>query len=429
MRMKSLVIFSSAVLLTLAGSAQATITGISSDGCPATTCLPPFVAPIVAGKQMSVTVRGQYLDLSTGVEISGSGVHVSFGDRSGGSNTYIVVKFNVDSSASLGDRTVKIHYAIETSGPDVFKVTVIRGGKIDQIQQQVPFMNSSHLIAADSIPVNQTVTLVFTGSRIGNAVLAPIAAVKNVQALPGCSETRCAFQLEFTQSGNIDINLFDGTLGSTANSLLVTGTLFPFYYGGAKQVKVTGQAVSATPTIGHQLLAGGSAPSAGFIDVAPGLIKNLFRDNGNSITVQGVVFKQVDDHFCADNGVQTPPPNTPANFKDLTVDDLVWTVVNVGTATVPAAFDSQLLSNGAVLQTGNTPAGLATAATREFTFHRSNSTVRLFRFSAPNPSGCFIKPSAGPTLFFLDPPFTVKVDIGHATGETQTNQSNNVRGY
>ncbi len=426
-------IFSIVVMLLTASSAMATITGISSDGCAGTTCLPSFVAPIVAGKKMSVTVKGQYLDLSTGVEISGSGVSVSYGNRSGGSNTFIVVKFNADGGASLGERTVKIHYAVETNGPDTFKVRVVRGGSVDQIQQKVVLGNVSRLIDANAIPVNQRVTLVFTGSKIGNSAIVPIFAVKNPQTLSGCSETRCELELEFTKTGNVDVNLYDIDVGSqTAAVLALNGTLFHFFYDGVKKVNVVGQAdPTPTPNVGRPLLSSSGGTNPGFIDVAPGAnLPNLFRGTGNSVTVNGVNYLEVDGHWCQDNGVSTPAALAPPSFKDVIIPDLIWRVSNVGTAAIPSAFDSQLLSNGAVLQAQNTPAGtLAPGATHDFRFHRTSSSVRLFRLSAPNPSGCFIKPSAGPGQFFVDPPFTVKVDIGHSTGEAQVNQSNNSRDY
>jgi hypothetical protein len=414
-----------------AASAMATITGISADGCAGTTCQPSFIAPLVAGKHMNVTVKGQYLDLSTGVEISGSGVHVSYGDRSGGNNTFIVVKFNVDDSAALGDRTVKIHYAIETNGPDVFKVTVVRGGHVDQIQQRVPFLHSTHLIAADSIAVNQRVTLVFTGSRLGNATIAPIAAVKDPQALPGCSETKCEFELEFTRTGNIDVNLFDGSLGATtANSLALSGTLFHFFYSGAKQVTVTGQANPSPPPNIPRIPSGGIAANPGFVDVAPRAnLLNIFRSTGNSINYEGQTFLQVENHWCTDNGVQVPVAASIA--KTITVPDLTWGVSNVGTAPITVAFTSQLSANNQVLDAQTIAAGtLNTGATRDFNFHRTTgSTVKLFRFAVPNPPGCFIKHSTVAGEYFEDPQFTVTVDTGHVTGETQTNQSNNSRPY
>src|SRR5215471_4768972 len=249
-----------AVLLLAAGtSARATITGISADGCAGNTCQPSFVAPIVAGKQTSITVKGQYLDLSTGVEISGSGVHVSYGDRSGGSNTFIVVKFNVDSSASLGNRTVKLHYSIETNGPDTLKVQVVSGGHVDQIQQRVagPMAGTTRLVDADAVPVNQRITLVFTGTHLSNAAIAPIQAVNNPQRQPGCSDSRCEFQVEFNRTGAIDVNLYDANVGQ-ADSLAINGMLQKFFYGGVKKITATGTATSS-PAVAppRPLLAGG----------------------------------------------------------------------------------------------------------------------------------------------------------------------------
>lgn len=437
MAKKKLVTLSLMMFFIIGGatSAMATVTGITSDGCPGTTCLPSFVTPIVASKTMIVTIKGQFVDLSTGVEISGSGVSVSYGQRQGGSNSYIEVKFAADDSAPLGERTVKMHYAVETNGPDTFKVRVVHGGRVDRIEQKVsgPTPGTTRLVEANAIPVNQRVTLVFTGTRLGNAVIAPILAVKNPQTLPGCSDTRCEFELELTQTGNISINLYDADVGpQIADSLAVSGTLHKFFYTGAKNVSVTG--ASNSPANGsfipRPIVSGGTVANAVALDVAPGDLTNLFRGTGNSFTDnQGVKYLQVDDSWCSQPGkaVQAPSPLSPPNFQDITIPDLIWKVLNVSNATIPAAFDSQLLSNGVVLQTGNTPAGLAPNATREFTFRRTNSNVRVFRFAAPNPSGCFIKPSAGAGLFFVDPPFTVMVVTGNPIpGE---NVSNNSRNY
>jgi hypothetical protein len=428
MEKKHLLTLSFTIILVLAGSSStmATITGISADGCPGTTCLPSFSVPIILNKTMTVTVKGQFVDLATKAEVSGGSASLANQVHGNNSSVDVVLNFN-----SLGDKTVKLRYAIETNGPDTFKVTVIRGGTVDQIQQRVPFLNNSRLIAANAIPVNQRVTLVFTGSRLSNAAIAPIQAISNPQTLPGCSDSRCEFELEFTKSGPIDINLYDAGLGAqTASALAINGTLFHFFYGGAKQVTVTGQATSSpAANVGHPLIAAGGGGNATFLDVAPGSIDNLFRGTGNSITVGGVNYLEVDNHWCQDNGVPTPPALSPPSFKDITVGDIVWHVSNVGTATVPVAFDSQLLSNGLVLQTQNVAAGLTPAASRGFNFHRASSTVRLFRLSPPNQSGCFIKPNAGSSQFFVDPPFTVKVDTGHAVGESVTNQANNTRNF
>ena len=425
MRKQHLLILSLAFIsmLGMRSSAMATIASIQSDLCPNPACLPGVVHPIVAGKQTSMVVKGQFVDLSTRVEISGSGVSVSYGDRVGGSGSYIVVKFNVSSSADLGERTVKLRYAIETNGPDTFKIRVVRGGTVDQVQQRIPGLipGTTRLIAADTIPINQRVTLVFSGSRLGNARIAPRLGVSNPQTLAGCSETRCEFQLEFTQGGSLDVNLFDASVQPNPNTLL-----YKFFYGGAEKVTVLGTTTSTqTGTLITPILTGGTATPATFADVAPRAnMLNLFRRTGNSITVSGQTFLQVEDKWCT--GLQIP--TTASAALPITVPDIIWGVSNVGTAAITVAFTSQLSANNVILQTQTTPAStLGPGATQDFRFPRTRSNVTVIRFAPPIQAGCFVNPNA--TDFFEDPTFTVKVDVGNVVPESATNRVNNVRNY
>jgi hypothetical protein len=399
-------------------SASATINSIASDWCHS--CLPGAVHRIVAGKQTSMVVKGQFVDLSTRVEISGSGVTVSFGDRVGGSNSSIVVRFNVGASAALGERTVKLRYAIETSGPDTFQVKVVRGGRVDKIER----LFTGRLIPANTIPVNQRVTLVFTGTRLGNTRLAANLAANNPHTLAGSTETRCEIELEFTRTGTLDVHLVDADVGPQPGNLL-----FKFFYDGAKQVTVAG---AANPTTGGGVIpripTGGSATPTTFVDLAPRAnVINLFRRTGNSITVGGQTFLQVEDRWCSENAVAIPAAGRN-NSKVITVQDLIWGVSNVGTAQVAVAFDSELSTNNHVLQSGHVDAGtLGLGATRDFTFHRARSRVRVIRFGAPNSPGCFVNPTDPD--FFEDPPFTVKVDVRNVVPEAATNRFNNARNY
>jgi hypothetical protein len=415
------------VLFTLGAttSASATIAGISSDGCPGTTCLPSFVTPIVAGKPMSITVKGQFVDLSTRVEISGSGLGASLGARQGGNNSSIVVNFSSDPTVALGERTVKLRYAIETSGPDTLKVRVVRGGRVDRIEQKVPGLvaGTTRLIAADAIPVNQRVTLVFFGTRLANSKIAPILAVKDPRPLSGCVDTRCEFELEFTRSGPIDVNLYDADVPAVGNNLL-----YKFFHAGAHTVTVTGTSTSAgpAPTI-PRIPSGRVATPATFVDVAPRAnMLNVFRRTGNPITIDGRSVLPVEDRWCADNGVQTPAAASAA--KLITVPDITWGVSNVGTAEVTTPFVSELRSSDRVLQTQTIPAGtLHPGATQDFTFTRARSRVRVIRFAPPAQPGCFVNPHDAD--FFEDPPFTVTVDANNVVPEDAVNRSNNTRAY
>jgi hypothetical protein len=411
------------LLVLIAGastSAMATISAIQSDLCPNPACLPGAVHPIVLDKNTSMVVKGQFVDLSTKVEISGSGVSVSFGERVGGNNSHIVVKFDVSGSADLGERTVKLRYAIETNGPDTFKVRVVRGGHIDQIQQRVPFANTTRLIAANAIPVNQQVTLVFTGSHLANAKIAPRSGISNPQTLSGCSETKCEFQVTFTQSGALDLNIFDASVQPNPNTLL-----YKFFYGGAENVAISGNVTPTQNVVFTPILTGGTASPATFADVAPRAnMLNVFRTTGNSITVNGQQFLQVEDRLCSSLQI----PSAASVAQSITLADLTWGVSNVGTAPITVAFNSTISANNQVLQTQTIAAStLGPGATQDFRITRPRSNISVIRFAPPVQSGCFVNPRS--TDFFEDPTFTVRVDTGNVVPESATNRANNSRNY
>jgi hypothetical protein len=412
------------VLLAAGTSAMATINSISSDWCQ--TCLPGATHRIVAGKQTSMLVKGRFVDLATRAEISGSGVSVSLGQRVGGSNSSIVVRFNVDANAALGDRTVKLRYAIETNGPDTFRVQVVRGGRIDSIQQRIPGLQpgTTRLVSANQIALNQRVTLVFSGTRLGNASVAPSTSFRNAQVLPGATETHCEVALEFTRAGTINVNLLDAAVGPQPGNLL-----FKFFYGGLNTVTVNGSSASQPapqPPISH-IPSGGTASPTTFVDVAPRAnVLNLFRTSGGVVSINGSNFLRVDDRWCTENGVVAPSRGSTA--KPITLPDLIWGVSNVGTAVVPVAFTSQLSANNIVLQTQTIAVGsLPPGATQEFHFQRQRNQVTVIRFAPPQQAGCFVNPHD--PSFFQDPPFVVKVDIGNVVPESATNRFNNTRTY
>lgn len=410
-------------LLSTALTATATINSIASDWCHS--CLPGATHRIVAGKQTSMLVKGQFVDLSTRVEISGSGVSVSFGQRTGGSNSSVEVKFNVDDSASLGERTVKLRYAIETNGPDIFNVQVVRGGQVDSIQQRVAGSQAgtTRLVAANAVPINEQVTLVFSGSRLGNASVAPSSLFKNAHILTGNTETHCEVALEFTSTGAIDVRLVDATVGNQPGNLL-----FKFFYNGAHSVTVTGTNPSTVPTpVPRVPIGGGPTSPATFVDVAPRAnILNLFRTNGDLVSINGQGFLRVDDRWCSENSVAVPA--TGNTSKLITLPEIIWGVSNVGTAEVPVVFSSQLSANSVVLQSQTIAGGsLHPGATQDFQFQRARNRVRVIRFAPPQQTGCFVNPNDPD--FFQDPPFTVKVDVANAVPESAANRVNNSRNY
>jgi hypothetical protein len=406
---------------------SATITSIASDLCPNPACLPSAVQPVVRGvssnRLSTMTVKGQFVDLSTAVEVTGSGVTVSYGDRTHGNTSSIIVRFSVSPNADLGERTVRMRYAIETNGPDTFKIKVVRGGNITDIKRKVATgskltgITTVSYVEPTSIPVDVPVILRFSGTSIGNAKMHANSNLANIEKLSGCTETQCEFRLTFKNTGNLNVNLLDIGVGSPASSLA-----FKFFYAGDESVSVTGTSSTTTTItpISPPLTSGGST-STTFVDSAPRAnMINIFRRSGT-------------DSFTDNTGRQFFAVTSPENLcsglsgtasKIVTIPNPVWGVTNVGTANITTDFQIQLRSGSNTLDTQLITVDLLTGATRDFTFDRpGDSQVRVHTFLTR--SGCFISPQAD--KFFEDPSYTVVVDTTAALAES--NESNNNRNY
>jgi hypothetical protein len=129
---------------------------------------PTQTVKVWRGETANIVVKGTYLDLSTGVEIvnaSGnpvSGLTPAITERHGGSNTRITVRVTSLTTVALGQYTVRIRYAVETSGPDQFKIRLYDLGDITSITMVGDTTN---------VKVGQPYTFEARGSRLGNAAI------------------------------------------------------------------------------------------------------------------------------------------------------------------------------------------------------------------------------------------------------------------
>jgi hypothetical protein len=117
-------------------------------------CDPKDPYPIRQGQTVTVTVQGQFVDLSTSLEVTGSGVTVQSLGTASGSKT---MRIQVASDADPGQRTVKLRYLVETNGPDTFKVVVLRKGSISHVTIPTPTARFDDL------------NITFAGNKIDNA--------------------------------------------------------------------------------------------------------------------------------------------------------------------------------------------------------------------------------------------------------------------
>ena len=404
--------------------AQATIETIKGSLTCFVGCNRDVVQLIAQGEDHSFEVVGQFVDTSTAVQITGSGVSVSYGTRKVGANSSIIVRFNVASNAAPGERTVNMRYAIEINGPDTFKVRVVRKGSISQIQYQrpLPFRPgggpASELVAATGLPLNERVVLIITGTKLDNVEVRTESTYQSVRVLSG-SDTSRAIEIQFSGPGQGPLLLFDAALSaqdmrsSTSSKFSYTGgTNRNIQYGGTQIVS------SFVPPI---ISSGGGSPST-FVDAAPRAnMLNIFRRLTNFAPFQlnGLTMVRVEDRFC--DGM----PLNQNDSREIDIPDLVWGVSNVGTADINTAFASQLRSGGVVLATETVP-GLNPGETRNFNFRRQTSRVRVRRFS--DRQGCHASPNDA-ALFFEDPQFTVVVNTNGALAEAAVSTSNNSRNY
>lgn len=219
-----------ALLTLLASEASAGVSEISAHGktfTPGAT-IPVFVDPSAAN---SIMVKGQFMDLATGVSSTDSGFTPSIGRRIMGTNSAIEIKVGVALSNPDGDEaTIKIHFV---SGEERVKVKAFKT-KITKL--------SLHPFRSDNkYNVGETVTLVVDGEGVDHVDTGgPAAAMLAVAAggiysvsgpvSTGSSSTRAAFEIKLLKAGNITVTpqwFRDSRPGSPVGEAMVRGNPSP----------------------------------------------------------------------------------------------------------------------------------------------------------------------------------------------------------
>jgi hypothetical protein len=357
-----------------------------------------------------MTIRGPSVDLSTGVTVSGDEIAVSYGARTFGSGSSIEIKFMVSPLAALGVRTVTMKYLV---GSDTFSIRIIRGGTISSIQR---VLDNGSLAPVTDLPVNQEVTLRFSGLRIGNANIARNFDIKPGSQSGGCSsESVCIFTVTFTRVGSYNIHLIDNALPSQTSS-----SMSSFWYAGPDDITVVGQ-TTATPVMSMPKISTSTSVSTPVVDATPrGNVTNLVRrmnPGAPNFTRDGFSYYRLasPENLCQGmSGTQS---------RTIIVPNPTWGATNSGTVIITGAFQAQLSASGqTIVQT--VPANLAVGASTNFTWDRPGDS-RLSVFTFLDAVGCFVSPTA--VGFFEDPQITVVVDTGNAIAESK--EGNNTRTY
>ncbi|NOS78915.1 MAG: hypothetical protein HOP35_13315 [Nitrospira sp.] len=433
-------LLTTAFLLCSFEPAHATIENIEGtltcrNGCNRTT-----VQKVAQGGTFTFRVFGQWVDTASEVQ---SDFNYAIVNRKHGQGSYIDIKLVVGQYMDPGERTVKIRYPVEVNGYDSFKLRVVKRGTISSVMYKRPRYATQTVIAGAkgpmvtkqviaghdvvppvNLPLNQPAVLVVSGTQlIGLQAKLPSGA-KILDWLDGATTTRREIRMEFSQSGQGDLQVYDSQLSDAdmyapdAHRFVYTGENRHIQYGGT----LTGALPLDRPAIGS------TSPGLQFIDVAPrAVIENLFRPlspNAEFTNTGGTRFFRVDQRYCAAIGGLE-------GTTTIAVPHPIWGVANVGTLPVTTAFASHLRSGNQVLSTENTSA-LNPGQDARFTFVRPNGTatgspVRVTKLNAAPHIGCFISPELPP--FVQDPLLTVNVNTDGGVPEQADQQVNNSRTY
>ncbi len=150
--------------------------------------------PLYRGVRSTVFLRGagvercQRIELGPDVVVPEHAIH-----RAAGSLVFDVV---ASESAPLGDRDLRLRFAIEVGGPETFPARILRNGEVRSVEPR-------------SAALNETVVLTFIGAEIGNADVLASSAVRSARVLPGGTETRCQVEVVFIRTGLVEVPLYD----------------------------------------------------------------------------------------------------------------------------------------------------------------------------------------------------------------------------
>jgi hypothetical protein len=199
-------VFAASIWVALqATPAWATIDRVfGDDTCrPSVGCANTIEYPVLQGQTTDVTVVGQFVDLARAVEVTGSGVSVSTVSTDSSKRK---LQIAVNANAEPGLRTIKLRYLVEASGPDTFKIRVLRKGQVTSVIAPSPdeFFNEA------------TVTL--EGQNIGNAVVTPAGSVVASHEVLENTESRLRLRVRFNggplAEASFDVRLRDASCAS-----------------------------------------------------------------------------------------------------------------------------------------------------------------------------------------------------------------------
>jgi hypothetical protein len=235
-------------------------------------CNNTFPYPIPQGRTTTIDVEGQFVDLSTSLEASPSAdITVT---SAGQSSSHKLVKIAVQSDAAPGVRTIKLHYLVETNGPDTFKIMILRGGKVTSITTPTPtdYFND--------------VTVTFNGTHLDNAKAFVVPTTTGTFSVGGAQFPQV---VTLTQT-NATATVTSST--STSANVKVHFDGGPFAEAKATIILYDAQITNSDLCTQHRVFCYQGSDASGatngqstFDVVGPNAVSSITFQNGNQVTV------------------------------------------------------------------------------------------------------------------------------------------------
>lgn len=211
-----------------------------------------------AMNSLRLTVKGSLLDLSTGADVvnaSGSvvsGTSASISGRQGGNNTQIDIHVTGLQGKAPGNYRIRIHYAVETNGPDLVRIRLLARGEVTSITRDA----SPALLAGSYLTPGSTHTIRVAGTGLDVATINPIFLGQNFSVVSRSSSSM-VLTVRFTQPGRYMLyshNFYDENLGHVPTASDENELVVKYSGNGGKEFYVVGEpvvsSVPAQPALG-----------------------------------------------------------------------------------------------------------------------------------------------------------------------------------
>jgi hypothetical protein len=346
--------------------------------------------PVVRGATSAtrVTVRGDLVDTNTGVETpSGITSHVIEKTGGGGLNTTVTIDLTAASGTSLGTKQIKLHYAVEFSGPDVFEIDV-RDLRIDTITM-IP--NLTHILKGTEVAIS------VTGAGLADLQLK--------------TATRSAFTDFHVVSANDTSTSFVGNAQSTTNLTPVA-----FFSPSVSSNEGCGAAHGNAQLV---------ALNVGLPNLVPFGPTGVYALTNPAEFCAGAEYIPVAESVCSNPFSSIPAPTAAVPHVEglVRVPSIRWGVMNNTPFPMPSKpFKIQLKLGINVLEEAIVNPEEFTDNKKFANYNRPENRRMVMRdFGCPKCYDMRVAP-----YNWIDPVYTVVVDVDHDIAES--NESDNSRG-